>query len=292
MQVIELPREDFTGVETLFRSFEFDRAFLDSVFEGRQEARVFVDSVAAPRAALMCRTYGYYVAGESAATSLSRFVEDAPAEVGVFQDLYGYFPPNEGWEARLTHARSLECLEGIDREAFRFPEEHTAQTTAHPKPYGVRLVPIDRALAARIDREARELIGFFWGGYERFERYGFGVCALIGDAIASIAYAPAVSEHEATLNVETAAAFRRMGLATLVSRTFVDEARSRGVGATWVCDAANEASIKTAQRVGFRKTGSFRMIMRRPGFCPSSGSWRRVDEDARPVTWTRSTVCQ
>lgn len=48
----------------VFSDAWFDRAHIDSVFEGRQPGRLFVDDPEQPSAAIMFRTFGFYVAGE------------------------------------------------------------------------------------------------------------------------------------------------------------------------------------------------------------------------------------
>ena len=50
-----------------------------------------------------------------------------------------------------------------------------------------RIVPVDRALAERLDRECYPVpfIRFDWGSYEAYTQHGFGFALFIGEAIAS-----------------------------------------------------------------------------------------------------------
>lgn len=245
--IYELLPGSFPVVRPLYEVVWFDEAQIGAVLEGKQTGRVFVDDPDRPRAALVCRTYGFYPAGDAANAALRRFIADAPAEARVFDQLYGYMV-DEPWRDALVRDRG-DALTTIGRRAFRFPDDAPAPTVV-PVP-GTTVVAIDVPLAARIDRELGQLIGLFWGDHGRFGDGGFGLCTLLGESIASVAYAIAVGARSANIDVETAALFRRRGLSTLTSAGFVAECRRRGLTATWGCEAANAASAALAAKLGF-----------------------------------------
>src|SRR5579871_5294701 len=150
--IYELPSEAFQRAAPLFAGGWFDRAFIDAVFEGSQNGRIFVDNPQAPTAALLCRTYEYYVAGATH-PALRRFIHEAPAEAGVFAELYGYCPLSDEWERALL-ADQGERLRVIPRRGFRYQgtlaEVRSRRT---PLPAVASLARIDRALATRLDAE-------------------------------------------------------------------------------------------------------------------------------------------
>ncbi len=111
----ELPNTLFARVKPLFAAAPFDQPCYDSVFEGVQAARIFVDDADAPTSALMFRSYDYFAAGV-AAPALRQFVRDAPDEAEVFAAFYGCVPLNDDWKAALLADLPLE----IDR-ALQFP---------------------------------------------------------------------------------------------------------------------------------------------------------------------------
>lgn len=230
---------------------------------------------------------------------MRRFVADAPAEAGVFDEIhdldrarrestiafYGLVPIGVAWRDALVED-SEGALEQIGRRTFRFEGGHervAAWTEEIPAGYSVRHV--GPALAERIDREVNEFIGLFWGGYERFGAGGFGSCVLAGEAIASVAYSIAVSERKMNLGVETVAEFRGRGLATLVSRACMAEGLARGVTPTWDCDDTNHASAALALRLGFTELPSFveLALPGRAGPAQSTGKWIREGERWRQV---------
>ena len=67
MRVYELPRSLFARAASMFDEAWADGAFIRSAFEGTVAARIFVDDAARPTAALLCRTFEYYVAGMTGA---------------------------------------------------------------------------------------------------------------------------------------------------------------------------------------------------------------------------------
>src|SRR3712207_277014 len=101
--VYELPADRLAIAEPLYRGAWADRAYLQSVFEGISPARVFVDHPERPHAALMCRPYDFYLGGEPT-PAMERFLADAPAEVEIFGEFYGYVAFNDRWITALETA--------------------------------------------------------------------------------------------------------------------------------------------------------------------------------------------
>ncbi|MCZ7543059.1 MAG: GNAT family N-acetyltransferase [Anaerolineae bacterium] len=130
---------------------------------------------------------------------------------------------------------------------------------ARRAPTDARIVPLDRALAARVDRDLHPVpfIEIDWVDYDRYARHGFGFCLLVGRAIASAVYAIAVSATHAMVNVFTAARFRRRGFATRVSARFIAHCLENGHLPVWDCDRVNVASAATAARLGFVEARPF-----------------------------------
>jgi hypothetical protein len=277
----------------LFAGAGFDRALIESVFEGRQDGRLFIDDPDRPRAALLCRTYDWYIAGDHTAEGLRRFIADAPAEAGVFQTLYGLVPVQQAWVDALV-GDSGGRLEVIPRRAFTFSNTSGAlqgRVEAVP-PSDVILKPIDGDLAEQIDNELDEHIGLLWGGYEPFARAGFGYCAIVDGRAASAAYAAAVSARYANISVGTHEPLRRRGLARLVCSAFVAQCLARRLICEWDSDASNLASAALAQRLGLHEGPGFTELAL-PGRAKpvtSHGAWARCGPraDRLPVIlWKR-----
>ncbi|MBA2278654.1 MAG: GNAT family N-acetyltransferase [Chloroflexia bacterium] len=273
----ELPRERFSAAAPLFAPIWFDEAQIGAALSGRQPGRLFVDDPQRPRAALLCRTYGFYPAGDPHSSTLRAFIAGAPAEAAVFDTLFGYMV-DDAWREALLHDHG-DDLTVIGREAFHFLNE--ASTQVIDPPADVRLLPLDAALAKRVDDELGQMIGAFWGGYAAFAAGGFGTCALIDDRVAGVAYAIAVSDRTANIDIETAVPFRRRGLATLTAAAFVAACQERGLTATWGCDTANEASAALAHRLGFVQDAPHAQLSPRPGIARvrTKGVWSQRESD-------------
>ena len=132
--IYELPPEQQERAWPVYAEACFDRAQIDAVFEGRQPGRVFVDDPEQPRAALLCRTFGYYVAGDPGSTAMRGFIRDAPPEPGVFQDLYGYVPDTDAWQQALLddHGDLLEVMTA----SLGLPPSRTAEEALKAMPGG------------------------------------------------------------------------------------------------------------------------------------------------------------
>lgn len=284
----ELAPASFPVVRPLFDAVWFDEAQIGAVLQGKQAGRVFVDDPDRPRAALLCRTYGFYPAGDPANAALRAFVADAPAEADVFDGRYGYMV-DAPWRSALL-ADGGNALTIIDRRAFRFPDD--APTPNAVPPPDATVVAIDAPLAGRIDRKLGHLIGLFWGDHGRFGEGGFGFCTLVGESVASVAYAIAVSDRTANIDVETAHPYRRRGLAVLTSFAFVADCRRRGLKATWGCDATNPASAALAAKLGFVEDPPHFQLSPTAGAAKvrSQGRWtKRAGSDRRaPVVYRRA----
>lgn len=301
--ISELPLDRISRARPLFASARFDVAYIDAVFDGVQPGRIFVDDPARPASALLTRTYDYYLAG-TPAPAMRAFLRDAPGEAGVFAELYGYVPLTGAWESPMLGYVPLEHewdraltadfgdrLVRWGRRSFQLvpPRAGSASDRRDRGPTGVEVVPLTRTLAERVDRELNELIGMFWAGYERFGEHGFGACALIDGAPASVCFAIGLSRSHVDLGVATAVAHRRRGLASVVCRTAIDEALDCGLIPTWDCDEVNAASAALALRLGFVEGPRFAELAFPNRVKPmlSDGLWRASTAASGINRWDR-----
>ncbi len=289
MQVYELSQPLFSRVATLFAESWMDRAFIEGVFEDKAPGRIFVDDAEQPTAALMCRTFEYYVAGSPDAVALRRFMRDAPA--AVYGDFYGYVATNVPL-ARAIMADYGERLRVIARRGYAWAGDVAAlDRWRGPAEDGVTVRQLDRALAERMDQELGQMSGAFWSGYDRFLANGFGFCTMIGEEITGVAYAAAVGGGEANIDVMTAEPFRRRGHAARACTAFIDHCRANGLVATWDTDSDNQRSALLARALGFREDHPFAQLST-PGYRPldlAEGRWQVAVADADGVIAWQST---
>ena len=286
--VFELPPAAFERTRPVLGHPPADLAYIDSGLRGINPARVFVDDPDQPSAALMTRTYEYFVGG-TLDTAISEFIRDAAVEVDVWDHFYGFVAVDRPWN---DHLRALHPgLEAIGRRSFRFDPARieSVRVSAQRVPEGLRLVPLTADLAERTYGEMPGMVGWFWGGYYRYEQYGFGAVVLDGEKPVSVTYSVAVGGGEANLGVMTAPDYRRRGLATLCSQACIEMAHNQGLIATWDCDEANVASGELATQIGFTEHEPFTELAfpHRAKPDQSRGQWVAHPLDAGVVAWSR-----
>lgn len=287
--VYELPRSQAGIAAPVFKDAWADEAFIDAFFEGKQEGRIFVDDPRSPTAALLARTFGYYVAGDTGASGMRQFIKEAPSEPGIFQHLYGYVPIGREWEKALLEDYA-GTLHVIERRGFKYNSDRPPFDWRQSLPAGSSIVRIDRALAERIDGEMRQFIASLWVGYDNYIREGFGFCTLVNGEIASICYAASVSSRQANIDVETTEAFRKRGFATLTCAAFIEHCLDLGLQPTWDADGGNAGSLALARKLGFTEYEPFSQLSPPWGhkIALSNGLW--VEEETghlQPTLWRR-----
>jgi GNAT superfamily N-acetyltransferase len=255
----ELPFERFEVARAILSDPPADRAYIEAGLTGINPARVFVDDPERPTAALMCRTYEFFVGGVLG-TAIDDFMRDAPAEAEVWSDFYGFVAVDPEWN---DHLRALQPgLEVEERRSFRFDPARidTVRGAANRVPRRLRLVSLTPELAEIVDHELNETIGFFWGGYVRFARHGFGAAILDGERSVAVTFTATVGGGDANLGVMTHPDYRRRGLATLTSQAAIEMAHERGLVATWDCDLLNVPSGLLAESLGFTEQPPFQEL--------------------------------
>jgi GNAT superfamily N-acetyltransferase len=284
MTIYELPSALFHRCKPLYAQAPFDQPAYDAVFEGVQPGRIFVDDADAPTAALMCRTYEYYVAG-TPVPAMRTFIKDAPEEAGVFKHLYGYTPVGEAWVSALLEDAPLEVIGRLN-----FQWDMGKPAPAAPVPDRARVVPIDLKLAEMVDVALGiPFLQLSWNDRQLFVERGFGYCALQGDELASAIYAIAMSSTGVIVGIDTIEKFQRQGYGSAVSAAFIREALRRGIQPIWDTDDGNFRSAAMAQKLGFDEHEPYKELYppeRKPQM--SNGLWSRGATRADGVIeWVR-----
>lgn len=287
--IYELPFDRFEVARPLLSDPPADWAYIAAGLTGITPARVFVDDPDRPTAALMCRTYEYFVGG-AFGTALDELLREAPVEPSVWDEFYGFVAVNPEWN---DHLRALQPgLEVVGRRSFRFDPARieTVRGAADRVPDGLRLAPLTAELAERTYGEMAGMVGWFWGGYDRYAGHGFGAVVLDGDKPVSVTYAGAVGGGEANLGVMTLPDYRRRGLATLTSQAAIEMAHMRDLVATWDCDLLNIPSGLLAESLGFTEQPPFQelgFLIREPGKPGPPGRGKPVQSRGR---WVRKNA--
>lgn len=233
---------------------------LDAIVAGTTSARVWADDRLAPSTAMVWDgTHCLYLAGAF----------DRPQ---VWRELFER-------EIASTRPGLLKAYvtEAVARTIFSAdqPERHervlyqaTGPATpgwAERVPAGFRISAIDDQFATlgaltNFDAVVAE-IESCWRSVEDFRRSGFGFAAHDAETIASWCTAEYVSEKRCGTGVETVAAYRGRGLATLTASAFLDHCFVRGTTAYWDAWTSNLPSIAVAEKVGFRRVDTYEIFV-------------------------------
>ena len=308
--VYELPRSQYHLVAPLFEDVWIDRALKDSVIEGTEPARVFADDMAQPETVLMCCERGdYVVMGDATSGPVRQFIKDMPSEAEVFtREHFAFFLPQIAWGDALAGDFGGE-IPIFPTRSFRYSEasiEPVERWRERGIPDEARVQRIDSDMLEQIDggalktgraftvrgQEGGEITG---GELAEIARDFFGFCTIVGNEIASVASVSGLSSKYASLSIDTTMHFRRQGLATLACVALIEDCLERGLMPLWNCLASNEASARTALKLGLEEGPPQCESQWRPAWqdvSPSSGLWRpderMIGSQLSIVVWRRT----
>jgi GNAT superfamily N-acetyltransferase len=262
----ELTRPAWTHVRPLYESMDQHLA-PHAVLAGAEPGRVWADDPAAPRTALVQAGRRFYLAGDPSDDALNTGLHALLLEASKAGALVLYYA-SPGWATVLAR-----LLAGRESQAYR---RHTYELqipgqypVAVQIPAGLALRPVDRGLLdetglGHLDALKKELVSEC-PSVEFFLAHRFGVCLVAGRELAAWCLAEHTVGDRCEVGLETRPAYRRRGLATLVTRALVEAAAARGItGIGWHCYAGNAGSIATARKAGFEKAGEYEVLVVRP----------------------------
>jgi RimJ/RimL family protein N-acetyltransferase len=243
---------DHPALPTLFDPSVPDNPALWAVFKGRHAGRALVDDVRHPSQCVL-RTDA--VLTFSSCHISQPFLNGAIAHFRKTGDVWLVWPSTESTQLVAPEAaRVTQRLEFIDCDAG-------SQVLADLRrclPDGCEIRPIDRQLLERC--EWRSDMEFFCGSVDNFLVNGIGLCMMQGDEIIVEAYVSSFGETQAEIGAVTREAYRGHGYAPITCAYLIQACEQRGYGAYWSCDVENAASIRVAQKLGFRQERAYQIF--------------------------------
>jgi RimJ/RimL family protein N-acetyltransferase len=258
--MIELDRSDYAKVSARFDALAAYNVSIPALLDGINPGSILVDEADHPQLVFMRTVEGNFLVGDpqdSASVAafnayLCGFYNDEVTVEGRM--LYLDFYP-DGWQ---EHTAALFQ----PRSPINNPRRHYVCTALaytdwrERVPDGFSVRRIDDALlddpAMDVPDHIREWIQHNWGSHDNYGQHGFGACTLHGNAVVSWSVADCRSGTRAEIGIHTRSGYRRQGLAAITAAAAVDYAFASGLTEVgWHCDADNEGSRKTAERVGF-----------------------------------------
>lgn len=98
------------------------------------------------------------------------------------------------------------------------------------------------------------------GSVERFLEIGFGYTLLIDGMIVGFCTSEYHAGTECGIGIEVIEKYQKQGLATQMVKSFLYEAKIRGITPYWECWADNLASKNTAIKNGFTKITDYPVV--------------------------------
>jgi hypothetical protein len=104
-----------------------------------------------------------------------------------------------------------------------------------------------------------ELFSRYWNGKDDFITNSMGVVIMYNQMPACICYGAAI-DHRAEIDIFTFEKYRKKNLAKIAASVFVNNCKQNNIIPNWDCFAENEASIKTAQSLGFNRINEYSLL--------------------------------
>lgn len=165
------------------------------------------------------------------------------------------------WSAELyPQLRAPEADDVALRLEFYDCDPHSPELTAlrQQLPIGFEMRPIDRELLERCEWGSD--MAFYCGSLENFLAHDLGLCMMRGHDIIVEVYASSLGKTQAEIGAVTREAHRGRGYAPIACAYLIQLLEQRGYRPYWSCDVDNPASIRVAQKLGFRGQKAYQIL--------------------------------
>lgn len=256
----QLSAEQYEKVRPIVSQLAVYNASIPALLDGINPGQVYVDDPETPTAAYLETVEGNHLAGDAANTAFvgslnayfhTHYYSHAEAYLDICLD-------SDRWDVVALFApRTSATASRRHYLCSKLVYDGWKQTL--PEGFAVRR--IDDALlddaSMDIPGHIRGWINNNWGSREHYALHGFGFCTLHGTTVVSWSLADCATRGEAKrceIGIQTRPEYRRQGLAAITAAAAVEYALNNGFAQVgWHCNADNEGSWKTAEKVGFHK---------------------------------------
>jgi GNAT superfamily N-acetyltransferase len=248
LPIVEVPALSRNALIPLFEDHVRDRAFIDCVLEGHfGTARA--DNARVPTVArLDCGPFTA-LAGDPASVAAEVLVRCAPVD---------WVTPETGEWRFLLERIFVGRIRAIPFVAFSSASLDVAVLQSHARSVaeGYELRRLDAAMAARLLADMKkDWLLESYRSLDDFLRRGTGHVAVHEGRVVASATSAVTSSRAIDIDIETAPAHRRMGLATAVGAALALECLVRGIDPLWL--ASNETSCRLAEKLGYSRVDRY-----------------------------------
>jgi RimJ/RimL family protein N-acetyltransferase len=261
--MIRLQPEQYAQAIPLFAGMAEWHVYVTAVLHQKSPGRVYVDNLAAPRSGFLVSIDRAYLVGAPDNLEFNAALRDELDATLLAGDRVNPADPelvlsldSPDWEPALADMLGdwrWPPIWGSNRH-YRF--DQLKLNWRELLPAGYTIARLDAALLAaqglNLPQNIADSIRIGWGDAANFMQHGFGFVVLHGEEIVGWCLADVTVGDRCEIGIETAVSHRHRGLAAAVTAATVEHCQQGGfrhIG--WHCEASNQGSIKTAEKVGF-----------------------------------------
>ena len=258
--IYELNKVNYHKAAELFTSLKTNTA-IESIFNYKNEARLFVDNLEKPKSLLILNSWAYYyLAGDSTNddfnTSMVAFLEEEFFPDCINSDTnteFAFYPDNDKWCNKIEDLFSYMNLTKSGKTYFVYNKKRFNQYWRDEIPEGFKIKRISQEMIDSIEKNTEfiDYIKFAWASLDEFFEKGFGYCAVNENDFANICISIFASENEREVGIKTFSDFQRKGLAYLTACAYVEECLEKQFIPVWSCFSDNAKSVKLAEKLGY-----------------------------------------
>ncbi|UCG02965.1 MAG: GNAT family N-acetyltransferase [Candidatus Heimdallarchaeota archaeon] len=273
MQILELSLDKFHKIRSLFASTKHLRFTIEAVIAGNSPMQIWVDDKESPRSAFLWdQSHCYYFGGDASNNDFCNAVEYLlkntviPIAISMNREVFIIEYTDEEWEPVLKKILRDKTPFKVSRKFFVLDTLLTSQWR-DILPSDFQIKRIDRGLLESDIKNLKAIINEInecWHSVDDFLANGFGFCLVhIRDKEKEVqgwCTGEYFSKEKCGIGIETFHGYRNRGFATAMASAFVEHSLSVNIQPHWNSSANNEASIRVAKKVGFRKIQDYYVL--------------------------------
>ncbi|NHJ49694.1 MAG: GNAT family N-acetyltransferase [Asgard group archaeon] len=279
--MIELQSDEFEKAQELFTEVEYNLNCM-VVIAGINQGRIWVDSKEKPSSGfLVDNMWSLFLAGNpnnnEFNASIGKILKDEifPIAKDKEEITYGewiFYFENQDWFEKIINEFGIK--DPVPLKRYHYVLEKLLVPDWREKiPKGFEMRKIDESLLKQENlenfKEIKRWINSQYDNEEKFLEKGGGFCLLENnEVIASWCVSDWGVENKIEIGIGTASDYRRRGFATLCTSATTEHYFEKGYHVGWHCNHENEASWRTAEKVGF---------VRKKCYIAASGLYKEKD---------------
>ncbi|MHA2245641.1 MAG: GNAT family N-acetyltransferase [Candidatus Hodarchaeales archaeon] len=255
--ILQIPQEQLMDFWFYFRNHKFKNPLAQCLT--RAIVKGYVDDLDNPDIIMfLCQQWACFLAGNSKIENLKEFLVKIPEKASIFV-------PSKEWELVLKNQwKYLGYLPRTELSAKNISSKSIRQLLLlNPlsKEFQVKKVDVE-TLTKILDQNLSE----HWvkvikhlGGPEKFVKEGVGFCIQEGEKTVSMVMGDEASvpiTQSLEIDISTLPEYQGKGFATIESAKLIEYCLEKGIEPHW--DAANQISVKLAQKLGYSDPKPYR----------------------------------